>query len=115
MADLPFALCVGPPGRSPYKTAGLRQRRSLGYRIRILTLASAGSIAALCESRQELARAREKAQNRPFQDVSPVPRERTIQRATNFVRIARGRLAGFGHDNLRIAFRNHTCGGTRFP
>jgi hypothetical protein len=26
-----------------------------------------------------------------------------------------GRLAGFGHDNLRIAFRNPDCGGTRVP
>jgi hypothetical protein len=35
---------VGPPGRSPYKTAGFCQRPSLGYRSHILTIASAGSI-----------------------------------------------------------------------
>src|ERR1039457_147230 len=35
--------------------------------------------------------------------------------ATSSVGVPCGRLAGFGHDNLRIAFRNRTCGGTRLP
>jgi hypothetical protein len=55
------------------------------------------------------------AHHRPFLRVSAAPFERSGSRASASSPVTNGRLAVFGCDNLRIAFRRYECRASRFP